>query len=394
MITPDRIIYLDNNATTQLDPVVVEEMLPFLTTYYGNPSSAYGFGAQVRDAIELARERVASLVGCLPAEIVFTSCGTESNNTAINSALQFDPRGQHIVTTAVEHSATYRLCEQLAKRGCTVAFVQVDSDGNLDLDELERAVRRETAIISAMWANNETGVIFPVEKIAEIARRQRVLFHTDAVQAVGKLPIRLSDSVINFSSISAHKLHGPKGIAALYLNRRSAFRPTLIGGNQENSRRAGTENVASIVGLGKAAECAAAAIDEEQTRVRAMRDRFEQTLLANVPGTTVNGAGTDRLPNTSSIAFAGIESEAALILLDKHRICCSAGSACHAGSFEASHVLRAMKLPDERAKGSLRFSFGRFNTEAEVDQALEIIPKLIAKLRATRAPQRPCRGAR
>ena len=382
MIAADQIIYLDNNATTQLDPAVIEEMLPFLTTYYGNPSSGYGFGSQVRDAIELARARVAALLGCVPGEIVFTSCGTESNNTAINSALQFDPKGQHIVTTAVEHSATYRHCEHLAKRGCTVTFVQVDSDGNLDLKELERAVRPETAIISAMWANNETGVLFPVEKIAEIARRRRVLFHTDAVQAVGKVPIRLSDSVINFSSISGHKLHGPKGVGALYINRRSAFQPTLIGGNQENSRRAGTENVASIVGLGKAAECAATALEEEQTRVRRMRDRFENTILGKVAGVFVNGARAPRLPNTSSMSFAGVESEAALILLDKHRLCCSAGSACRSGSLEPSHVLRAMKLAEEWTRGSLRFSFGRFNTEADVDQALEIVPKVIAKLQA------------
>ena len=390
MITPDKVIYLDNNATTQLDPAVVEEMLPFLTKYYGNPSSAYGFGAQVRDAIELARERVAGLVGCSPAEIVFTSCGTESNNTAINSALQVEPKGQHIVTTAVEHSATYRHCDLLAKHGCAVTFVQVDSDGNLDLEELEHAIRPETAIVSAMWANNETGVIFPVEQIAEIARRKRVLFHTDAVQAVGKVPLRFSDTLINFCSMSAHKLHGPKGVGALYINRRSAFRPTLIGGNQENSRRAGTENVASIVGFGKAAECAAAAMQDEQTRVRAMRDRFEETLMAKVPGISINGERAPRLPNTSSVSFGGVESEAALILLDKHRICCSAGSACHAGSLEPSHVLRAMKLDDGRARGSLRFSFARFNTDAEVDQALDIVPKVIAKLQAA-SPGSPVR---
>jgi cysteine desulfurase len=380
MIPPDRIIYLDNNATTQLDPAVLQEMLPFLTTYYGNPSSAYQFGAQVRQAIELARERVAALLGCLPAEIVFTSGGTESNNAAINSALQLEPKGQHIVTTAVEHSATYRHCERLAKRGCNVTFVQVNSDGNLDLGELEHSIRPETAIVSAMWANNETGVIFPIEKIAEIARAKRVLFHTDAVQAAGKIPIRLSESVVNFCSISAHKLHGPKGVGALYINRRSAFRPTLLGGNQENSRRAGTENVASIVALGKAAECAMAAIAEEQTRVRALRDRFESALLAKVSGVFVNGAAAERLPNTSSLSFPGVGSDAALLLLDRQNLCCSAGSACLAGSVQPSHVLRAMKLREEWTKGSLRFSFGRFNTEADVDRALEIVPAVIAKL--------------
>ena len=381
MLAPDKIIYLDNNATTQVDPAVVEEMLPFLTTYYGNPSSAYAFGSQVRDAVELARERVASLVGCAPAEIVFTSCGTESTNTAVNSALRLDPNRKHIVTTAVEHSATHRYCEQLAKRGCAVTLIEVDEAGHLDLEALDAAIRAETALVTAMWANNETGVLFPVEQIAEIARRRRVPFHTDGVQAAAKIPLRLSDSPINFCSLSAHKLHGPKGVGALYINRRSTFAPTLIGGGQENGRRAGTENVVSIVGFGKAAELAGQLIQEQETRVRTMRDRFESTLLANVPDTQVNGDRAARLPNTSSLSFTRIAADAALLLLDQHGVCCSAGSACHAGSLEPSHVLRAMKLSDERVRGSIRFSFSRFNTDAEVDRALEIIPRVIAKLR-------------
>lgn len=382
MIDPDKIIYLDNNATTQLDPAVIEAMLPFLTTYYGNPSSGYSFGSQVREAIELARSRVANLLGCMPSEIVFTSCGTESNNSALNAALQLDPARQHIVTTAVEHSAIRKHCEHLEKRGCEVTVIGVDENGNLDLAELERAIRPETAIVSVMWANNETGVLFPVEKIAEIAREKRVLFHTDAVQAVGKIPIRLADSAISFFSLSAHKLHGPKGVGALYLSRRSAFRPMLFGGGQENARRAGTENVASIVALGKAAELAAGAMEDERTRVCALRDRFEATLLADVPETYVNGDCETRLPNTSSLSFAGIESDAALLMLDQQRLCCSAGSACRTGSLEASHVLQAMNLGEERTRGSLRFSFGRFNTEAEVDRAVEIVPRVISKLRA------------
>ncbi len=385
MITPDKIIYLDNNATTQLDPAVVEEMLPFLTTYYGNPSSGYRFGAQVRDAVELARQRVAALVDCDSSEIIFTSGGTESNNAAINSALQLKPEGRHIVTTAVEHSATYRHCEYLAKRGCSITFVRVGGAGNLDLNHLEHEVRPDTEIISAMWANNETGVLFPIEKIAQLARRARVPFHTDAVQAVGKLAISLTGSGANSCSISAHKLHGPKGVGALYINRRSAFRPTLIGGNQENSRRAGTENVASIVGFGKAAERAMEAMEDEQTRVRGLRDRFENALLARLPETFVNGDREMRLPNTSSLAFAGIESNAALILLDRQNLCCSAGSACLSGSLEPSHVLRAMGLDDARLHGSLRFSFGRFNTDAEVDRAVQIVPKVVAKLRTMSA---------
>jgi len=382
MISREQIIYLDNNATTQLDPAVIEEMLPYLTEYYGNPSSGYAFGAQVRRAIDLARERVAALLGCEPGEIVFTSCGTEANNAALNSALQLDPVRQHVVTTAVEHSATFRHCEVLSKRGCGVATVGVDREGNLDLEELERAITPQTAIISAMWANNETGVLFAVEKIAEIARRKRVLFHTDAIQAVGKIPIRLADSTINSLSLSAHKLHGPKGVGALYLNKRSAFRPSLIGGSQEKNRRAGTENVASIIALGKAAECAMGALADEETRVRALRDRFETSVLERIPGASVNGGRAARLPNTTNLSFAGIQSDAALMMLDRERICCSAGSACRTGSLESSRVLRAMKLSEERARGSMRFSFGRFNTEAEVDKAVEILTQVIAKLRA------------
>ena len=381
MISREQVIYLDNNATTQLDPAVIEEMLPFLTNFYGNPSSGYAFGRQVRQAIDLARERVAALLGCEPAEIVFTSCGTESNNTAVNSALQLDPARQHVVTTAVEHSATRRHCETLSARGYAVTVVGVNGEGNLDLEELENAITPQTAIITAMWANNETGVLFPVEKIAEIARRKRVLFHTDAIQTAGKIPIRMADSTINSLALSAHKLHGPKGVGALYLNRRSAFKPSLIGGSQENNRRAGTENTASIVALGKAAECAAAALTEEATRVRAMRDRFEAALIEKVPDSFVNGDLGARLPNTSNLSFAGIESDAALALFDRHQLCCSAGSACRTGSPEASHVLRAMKLSPERTRGSMRFSFGRFNTETDVDRALEIIPKVIGRLR-------------
>ena len=281
----------------------------------------------------------------------------------------------------MEHSATWRHCEALSKKGCSVTVVGVDQKGNLDLEELENAITPQTAIVSVMWANNETGVLFPVEKIAEIARRKRVLFHTDAIQTVGKIPIRLADSTINSLSLSAHKLHGPKGVGALYVNKRSAFKPSLIGGSQENNRRAGTENAASIVALGKAAECAVAAIAEEGTRVRAMRDRFEKAILEKVPDTFVNGDSQARLPNTSNLSFAGVDSGAALMMLDRHHLCCSAGSACRTGAIESSHVLRAMKVKDDLARGSMRFSFGRFNTEGDVDRALEIIPAVIARLR-------------
>jgi cysteine desulfurase len=382
MISRDQIIYLDNNATTQLDPAVIEEMLPFLTDYYGNPSSGYTFGRQVRRAIDLARERVAALLGCDPAEIVFTSCGTESNNAAVNSALQLDPNRRHVVTTAVEHSATRRHCETIAKRDCSVTVVGVNAEGNLDLDELERAITPQTAIVTVMWANNETGVLFPVDKIAEIARRKRVLFHTDAIQTVGKIPIQLSGTTINSLALSAHKLHGPKGVGALYVNKRSAFKPLLIGGSQENNRRAGTENVAAIVALGKAAECAGAALAEENSRVRVMRDRFETGIVDRVPNTFVNGDHAARLPNTSNLSFVGIEADAALMMFDRHQLCCSAGSACRTGSLESSHVLRAMNVPADRARASMRFSFGRFNSDADVDKALEIVPTVVSKIRA------------
>ncbi|MGI8435752.1 MAG: cysteine desulfurase NifS [Chthoniobacterales bacterium] len=382
MLAPEKIIYLDNNATTQVDPAVLEEMLPFLAKYFGNPSSGYRFGAQVRDAIDLARERVAALLGCAPTEVVFTSGGTEANRSAIHSALQLDPARQHIVTTAVEHSAVRDLCRQLAQGGCEVTFVGVDEYGNLDLDELRDAIRPETALASVMWANNETGVLFPIAEAAAIAREKRVLFHSDAVQAVGKIPIRVSDLSVNFLSASAHKLHGPKGVGALYVSARSAFRPLFLGGGQENKRRAGTENVASIAGFGKAAELAASALTNEQSQVRALRDRFETTLLAQVPDTSVNGNPTQRLPNTSSISFAGIDAGSALLLLDQQKTCCSAGSACHTGSREPSHVLSAMGLPEERLRASLRFSLSRFSTDDEVDRALALIPPAIAKLRA------------
>src|SRR5437660_3763169 len=387
MTVDNEIIYLDNNATTQLDPAVIEEMLPFLTKYYGNPSSGYGFAAMARKAINLARERLAALLGCEPTEVVFTSGGTESNNAVINSALQLEARGGHVIASAVEHSAVLRPCQDLAKRGCAVTFPGVDRHGNLDLSELEAVIRSETALVSIMWANNETGVVFPIEKIAEICRQKGALFHTDAVQATGKIPMRLRDTAINFLSLSAHKFHGPKGVGALYISRRTCFSPLIAGGSQENGRRGGTENVASIVGFGKAAELALNYLAEGKGSVRSMRDRFEKAILESVSGASVNGSGAPRIPNTSSLSFEEIESSAALLLLDRHRICCSAGSACRTGSQEASHVLRAMNPNGDGARRSLRFSFSRFNTEREIDRAIEIVPKAIEKLRQIAAPQ-------
>lgn len=385
MSTASDLIYLDNNATTRVDPAVVEEMLPWLSENYGNPSSGYRFGKKVNDALELARERVAALIGCEPGEVLFTSCGTESTNAAIHSALGMDRDRQHIVTTRVEHSATLKTCELLAKRGHPVTWLGVNSDGQIDLAELERAITDETALVSIMWANNETGVTFPIEKIADIVREKGAVFHTDAVQTVGKIPFALRDMKVNFLSLSGHKLHAPKGVGVLYVNRRMKFVPFVTGGGQEGGRRAGTPNTASIIALGKACEIAAQQIAHEATAVKKMRDDFENGILARVEGVRINGDPANRLPNTTSLAFTGVESEAMLMLLDQRGICCSAGSACTTGQHEPSHVLRAMGYDDTRARGSLRFSFGRFNTDADVARALEIVPEVAQKVRRVAA---------
>ena len=381
VIPGNPIIYLDNNSSTRIDPAVLEEMMPFLTTRYGNPSSPHRFGAQVKDATIVAHERVAALLGCEPNEVVFTSGGTESDNAALHSALQNSPDRRHIVTTSVEHNAVLNYCHAFVRRGCEVTIVDVDEQGHLDMAELEGAIRPETAVVSVMWANNETGVIFPLAEIAEICRRHGVFLHTDAVQAVGKMPIDLTKTSVHFLSLSGHKLHAPKGVGALYVNGKARFHPLVLGGPQESGRRAGTDNVASIVGLGKAAELAGAALDEENVHVRALRDRFESTLLAQVDDVVVNGDPGARLPNTSNLAFSGVDAQAILIKLDQEGICCSLGSSCTTGSVQPSHVLRAMHLTNERARSSLRFSFGRFNTEAELDQVLGVLPRTIKKLR-------------
>jgi cysteine desulfurase len=375
-------IYFDNNATTRLDPQVLRVMLPFLQDQYGNPSSVYSFGRAAAKAVATAREQVAALLRCDPSEIIFTSCGTESDNSAIQSALLIDPDRKHLVTSKVEHSAIIKQAEALARRGYEVTWLDVDSSGLISLDALEEAIRQDTAIVSLMWANNETGVLFPIEEAAEICRSKGTIFHTDAVQAVGKISMDLSRVPINFLSLSGHKLHAPKGVAALYVNRRTRFSPYLLGGGQENKRRGGTENTASIVALGQAAELASAALNEEIGRVKALRDRFEKGMLDTVSSVQINGDRTRRLPNTSSLAIEDVDSEGMLMLLDQRGICCSAGSACTAGSLEPSHVLKAMGFSSERARGSLRFSFSRFNTEAEVDDALQIIPNAVEKLRS------------
>ncbi len=374
------VIYLDNNATTQVDPAVFEAMTPWLRDEYGNPSSMYSLGKRAHSAIERAREQVASLIGATPAEIIFTSCGSESINSAVLSASSIDPDKTHIVTTAVEHSATVKLCEHLARRGYEITWLPVNSAGLLDLEKLERSIRPDTALVSLLWANNETGVLFPVEEIAAIAHAKKVPLHIDAVQAVGKLPLNVSALGPQFLSLSGHKLHCPKGVGALYVNRRMRYTPWLRG-SQEGSRRGGTQNVASIVGLGQAAEIATSHLREEHGTIRALRDKFEQEILAAVPAVEVNGDREHRLPNTTNLSFDGIESEAALMLLDELGICCSAGSACTSGSVDPSHVLKAMGFSNERARGSIRFSLGRFNTEDQIETALQTIPDVIAKLR-------------
>jgi cysteine desulfurase len=387
-MTERKTFYFDNNATTRVAPEVVDAMLPFLRDFWGNPSSAYTFGSQVAKQVESAREKVAALIGAEPKEVVFTSCGTESNNAALQSALSTQPGKRHILTTAVEHSAIIKHGEYLQKRGCEVTFLPVDADGALDLHLLDKSIRPDTAIVSVMWANNETGVVFPVEEIAAICRSRNVLFHTDATQAPGKLKIDAEDIGADFMSLSAHKLHAPKGVGLLYIRRRTKFQPYLIGGHQERGKRGGTENVASIIGFGRAAELAMERLVDENTRVRALRDRLENTLLRTVPNTIRTGAKEPRLPNTSNIAFDFVEAEGILLALDQLGICVSSGSACTTGSLNPSHVLTAMGLKPARAKGCVRFSLGFYNTDEEVDYLLTHIPPVIARLREA-APEKP-----
>ncbi len=381
MTTP---VYLDNNATTRCDEAVVEAMLPFFTEQFGNPSSMHAFGARVGGAVKAARAQLQRLIGAeFDHEIVFTAGGTESDNMAILSALEIDPNRDEIITSAVEHPAVLSLCGHLEKtRGIKVHVIPVDGQGLLDIAAYRAALSSKTAIVSIMWANNETGTIFPVAELAELAKEVGALFHTDAVQAVGKVPIDLKSTVIDMLSLSGHKLHGPKGIGALYVRRGTRFRSLIKGGHQERGRRAGTENTPGIVGLGKAAELAALHMADEETRVAALRDRLEKGLLQRIPACFVTGNPAERLPNTSNIAFEYIEGEGILLLMNREGIAASSGSACTSGSLEPSHVLRAMNIPYTAAHGAIRFSFSRDNTDADVDRVLEVMPGIIEKLRA------------
>ncbi|WP_298067834.1 cysteine desulfurase NifS [uncultured Mailhella sp.] len=375
------VIYLDNNATSKVAPEVVEAMMPAFTALYGNASSMHTFGGQMSHDISRGREQVAQLLNAHPEEIIFTSCGTEADNSAWYSATETQPEKRHLITTKVEHSAVLAYGHYFEDKGYEVTWLGVDSQGRIDLDELERAIRPDTALVSMMYANNETGTVFPIEKVAQIVKSHGVQLHVDAVQAVGKEVIDLQKLPIDYLALSGHKLHAPKGIGVLYLRRGTRFRPYLKGGHQERGRRAGTENVPYIIGLGKACELAGANIEDERTRVAALRDRLQQGLLAAIPNCKVNGDQEHRLPNTLNISFEAVEGEALLLQLDQYHICASSGSACTSGSLEPSHVLRAMGVPFNFAHGSVRFSLSRYNTREEIERVIEVMPGIVRYLR-------------
>ena len=374
-------IYFDNNATTKMDEQVLEEMKPYFSEFYGNPSSMHTFGGQIGRKISRAREEVAELLGCEPSEIIFTSGGTESDNTAIKGTLFATPNKRKIITTRVEHPAVLAVCREQENYGYTVIEMGVDKQGRIDLAELEEEIDEDTALVTIMYANNETGVVFPIEKIAEIVKSKSVIFHTDGVQAVGKIPLNMSKSNIDLLSISGHKLHGPKGVGVLYVRKGTRLSPYQLGGHQESGKRAGTENVPGIIGIGKACEIAKKNIEQENNKVKELRDKLEKAILEQSPDCRVNGEIKHRLPNTTNISFEYIEGEAILLMLDQFGICASSGSACTSGSLEPSHVLRAMGVPFTAAHGSIRFSLSKYNTEEEVDYTIKTVPPIIERLR-------------
>lgn len=372
--------YFDYNATTPLDPAVRKAMLPFLEGGFGNPSSSYQLGRDAATALFVARNQLAELLGARSSEIIFTSSGTESTTTAFCSVLSYQSEKRHIITSLVEHSATKLLCLDLEKRGYEITWLPVDVEGQLSLEQLEKAITPATALISLLWGNNETGVLFPMEKIASLAAAKNVPLHVDAVQVVGKIPINLETLPISYLSLSGHKIYAPKGVGALYVHRHAPHK-ALFQGSQEEGRRGGTENVASIVALGEAAKVAQQLLVKEVAREAALRDRLEEGLVSRIKNVRVNGAKKERLPNTSHLTFEGIDGAAALMLLDQEGISCSAGSACNTASRDPSSVLTAMGRSRKEALAGLRFSVGRFTTKAEIDKALEIIPRVIEKLR-------------
>ena len=374
-------VYLDNNATSAIAPEVREAMLPYFSEYYGNPSSMYSFGGVVGKKVAEAREQVAALFHAEPSEILFTSCGSESDNTAIWSAVMTQPEKRHIVTSCVEHPAILNVVEYWEQQGLRVTRLPVDERGRIDLETYASSLTPDTALVSVMFANNETGNLFPIARMAEMAKEKGILFHTDAVQAAGKIDIDVTRLPIDMLSVSGHKLHAPKGIGVLYIRKGLIFRPFLRGGHQERGRRAGTENVPYIVGLGVAAQLAAEGIGKEETQVAALRDRLEAGLLQRIPQSRVNGDPDHRLPNTTNISFKNVEGAAILLMLDRCGICASSGSACTSGSLEPSHVLRAMQVPFNYAHGSVRLSLSRYTTEADIDYVLKEFPPVIATLR-------------
>lgn len=375
------VIYFDNNATTRTAPEVLEEMLPYFCEKYGNASSMHTFGGSNKRAIEKARASVAALINADPQEIIFTSGGTESDSTAIYSSINSYPNKKHIITSAVEHPAVMEVFKKLSSQGYRVDFIGVDTNGRFDIESLKKLIDDNTALVSVMWANSETGTIFPVKEIAKIAHEHGALFHTDGVQALGKIITDVKETDIDLMSFSSHKIHGPKGMGGLYIKKGTRFLPFMVGGHQERLRRAGTENVPSIVGFGKAALLAKEHLKETQ-KIAKLRDILEQGLTNSIENTKVNGDPQNRLPNTANISFGYIEGESILMLLDEYGICASSGSACTSGSLEPSHVLRAMQVPFEFAHGSIRFSLSRYNTLEEVNKVLEIMPKIVSRLRA------------
>lgn len=377
----EKLIYFDNNATTGVAPEVLEAMLPYLQGQYGNPSSMYAFAGAANAAIEKARGQVAGLVGARPEEIVFTSCGTESDSTAVFSALLARPDKRHFITTRIEHPAVLALGQHLEKQGYAVTYLGVDGKGRINIDEFKSALNKDTALVSVMYANNETGNIYPVAEIGELCRERGVPFHVDAVQAVGKIAIDLATLPIDYLALSGHKLHAPKGVGALYVRRGAPFRPFLRGGHQERGRRAGTEAVPNIVALGAACELSGRHINDENTRVRALRDTLQERLLTGIPECILNGDPENRLPNTTNISFKHIEGEAILLMMDQFGICASSGSACTSGSLEPSHVLRAMGVPFTYAHGSVRFSLCRYNSSEEVDFVAKTLARIVQRLR-------------
>lgn len=375
-------IYLDNNATTKVDTMAVEAMMPMFTQQFGNPSSIHSFGDQVGAKLKLARKQVADLIGALhDSEIIFTSCATESTTTAIHSALKINPNKKEIITTVVEHPATLEVCEQLELEGYKIHWLKVDKKGRLDLDHYASLLSEKIALVTVMWANNETGTIFPIPEMAQLAHDKGVLFHSDAVQAVGKIPLDVEDLKIDMLSFSGHKLHAPKGIGALYVRRGVRYRPLLRGGHQERGRRAGTENSASIVAFGVAAEQAELHLQTMQNKVALLRDQLEQGILSSIAHCFVTGDEKNRTANTSNIAFEYVEGEAILMLLNQFGIAASSGSACTSGSLEPSHVMMAMQIPFTAAHGTIRFSLSRYNSEKEILKVIEVMPQIIEKLR-------------